>query len=266
MDKKMRIIAPCVLIILLLAGPVCAESNMDRIRAVESLSYFVEARFGAARLHRNDLDNRLTENLREPLDLDLISLTVASMLSSEDSGRGRLWVHKDFRRTVEKWGRLGGRLARDRIIVYDNTSRLIRDFNPKDDLAIMQTRDLERLALRNGHNLQNAVILSPLEIRLEYMDQIFVSLLLIRELKSMLTEDRPESVVETDKFITLRSLLETLLAMRSGFANNDILDMIPQAGLTFARRALAILQNSMNPIRRQDLKPIREVQTTLRGV
>jgi len=270
MKRLASIIVIAVLFLAYSASMLYSAESMDRIRAVESFFYLVEARFANAYMHRlSTADLSLNKDLRGMIDRDLICLTVSSILRAEELNKGRLWVHRSFWRKIERWDRFNGRIAGDRIIRYDSVPELMGGFNAKEDVAILQRGDLEALgrgAFGEIGNLREGVILAPLSARPEYVDQIFISLILMRELKGMLFDGEPELEIATAyQFRTLKSLLESLFAMKSGFADRDVFNMIPQPGIPFQMRAFAILQNSMMPITREDLERIRLIQEAVRG-
>jgi len=266
MFKGVRIILIVCLILVSAKSHVYADDTMDMIRAVESLTYFVASRFLAAAAHRENIDRGEAYTLKKPIDLSLIAITVEPLLAEEERSGGCLWIHRSARRIGERWSGLSGILSKDRIVFYDDVDDLVERFDSKEDMAILRTEDLEILVLKGVRGLEDAAMLSPLEVRLEYMDQIVVSLLLLKELRGLIRRDGADTVLKSAKFKTLKALLEVLLARSSGFSDKDVLEMIPQETLPFARRALAILQRSMNPIRREDLEVIREIQTAFRSV
>ncbi len=266
MSRGLRIILIVCLILASARSLVRADDNMDRIRAVESMAYFVESRFPAVTIHREAMARREDHPLKEPIDFSLISTTVNPLLVEEGRSGGCLWMHRSARKIGERWSGFSGILSKDRIVFFDDVADLVARFDSKEDMAILRTEDLEALVLKGVRNLENAAILSPLEVRLEYMDQIVVSLVLLKELRGLIEIDGAEAVLKSAKFKTLKVLLEALLARHSGLSDKDAFEMIPQVALPFARRALNILQRSMNPIRREDLEIIRQIQTSFRSV
>lgn len=272
MKKIISAILIAILSFGLLAGPACGQENMNRIRAIEALFYLlVEAKFTDA--HRlKALSGNLSggKDLRTPLDFDIISVTVNSILKNEILGEGRLWIHRSFWRKVrDKWDGLGGKIDRDRIVVYEDVKEFVRGFNQEEDIALMYSKDVDRLALElfgNGSILNEAVILSPLDIHLEYLDQYIIALVLIDELKEMIKEHPPEEVIASNRFRTLRSVLESLLAWRAGFDNEDILNMIPRPDLPFEVRVFILMQHSMMPIRKEDIERIRKIQSAVDNI
>jgi len=181
-----------------------------------------------------------------------------------------LWVLRSHYRTVERWCRLSRIVSLDKIAVYDEIDELAASIDTDNDLAILLRDDIEQLArdlFKEKRGLKDAVVLAPLKVRLEYMDQLLISLILIRELKEAYRQaGDPSALYATAQFKTLKVLLESLFAMRSGFKQIDILKMIPQPGLAFEIRAFAILQNSLLPIRKEDFERIRVVQTAVRSI
>ncbi|NQT06063.1 MAG: hypothetical protein HQ575_00825 [Candidatus Omnitrophica bacterium] len=247
-----------------LAGRAWAGENMDRIRAVEALYLLmVEQQFFSASAPVS------LEDLRAPLDQDLIASSVVASLSGDGLDKGRLWVHKSFWRAFSKWDRFNGRIGSERVIRYEDTEELLAQVDPECDMIIMARKDLLALARdlsRDKGVLDEAVIISPLDIRLEFVDHCIVSMVLMKDVRRMLESQAKSVVVSLPEFRALHAILESLFARRSGFNDGDILRMVPHNGLSFEARALTILQGSMAPIRQEDLRRIRKIQTTLIGV
>ena len=264
--KKTYKIALAVIIVLSMAVDSYAESNLDRVRAVESLSYFVESRFPQLRMQREELSGGFSNGVIGEPDLKAISATVGSIINDTARCAGRLWIHRELYNSVKRWDGLGGRIARCDIIGYDNISQLIAGIDPELDIALVDIKDLEKLALMEGHGLDNAVLLSFGNARLEYMDQIAVSLILIRELRHRLQEIERQEILEIPEFHALKALLASLMVERNSFPDEDVMNIIPGPGLPFARRALTILQHSIRPMQKEDLKKIRAIQSAVRGV
>ncbi|MFH1753115.1 MAG: hypothetical protein ABH875_02935, partial [Candidatus Omnitrophota bacterium] len=245
---------------------IYADDTMDRIRAVESLMFFVESRFPHVLTRSRDIEIGIPYGLSEPLDLKLISDTVNSLLTQDLLPKGRLWLHRSYRKTSERWSRFSHILPNESIVFYDSVEDILDRFDPAEDVAIFRTRDLEALAISGTDRFEDAVILSPIEIRLEYMDLIAISLILVKELRDMIAIDGIDTAKKSAEFMTLKVLFGLLTADRAGLNDIDLLAIIPHPAWPFARRALTILQRSMNPIRREELEDIRKVQSSFKSV
>ncbi len=247
--------------------PIFGQDCMDRIRAIEAFPHLVAARLVNARiLGLRAKELRSGEDLRLPLDAELISSVAGSALKTNALNRGRLWIHSSFARLVEDWDRFDGRLDEKRIVKFKDLSELIKGFDGTDDIALLRTADIEAL-LKGGADgrraLKDGVILSPLSIHLEYLDQLLLSLVLIRDLKTILSEEGGIAACSREEFKALRILLESLLAWKRGFSDEEILSMIPHKGLSFEERLFMILFYSQVPIGRQDLDRIRPIHDAM---
>lgn len=268
MKKPFILLLAAVLIFASIPDISGAQESLDRIRAAEAFFYLVEARFPNVFMPRRNLRDACT--VKMPFDAHLIQLAAGSVSRSDNLRQTTLWVNKNFRRVIDKWDRFGGRIEKGRIVVYEDLNMLIENFNPGEDLVIMHQEDLRILTtgFSDGKRvaLEEAVILSPMNLHLEYMDQFLVALFLMRELKDSLRTHDPHIVKASSQFMALRILLESLIGGAIGLRDNDILNMIPQGDIPFELRMLTIQQNSMSPIRREDMERIRKVQSTFRSV
>ena len=79
MKRDISVILIMGFTLILSASPAYSDDGMDRIRAVESTFYLVEAIFGNARFVNLDLNSMMDiEDLRGPLNHKLISEVVGS--------------------------------------------------------------------------------------------------------------------------------------------------------------------------------------------
>lgn len=266
MGRKLRLIIAGVSILMYLAQPAQASENLDRIRAAESISYFVWARFPEINLRPNIPTELFTSYRREGQDASNFSSAIDGVLNGENENGRRLWVHRAFGKLAEKWKGMGGIASVCSVVVYDDVSELRGEFNPDNDLVIMRPRDLEGFVFSPDAGMRDAVILTPADIKHEYMDHIVVSLLLIERLKVLIKEGDPASILKTDEFRSLKVLLGALFSMSSGIGDSNILNMIPRSDVSFAIRALSILENSLAPIRRENIDRLRSMRASFKSV